>query len=142
VAAFSHETDHHSGGRETHAEACDHGEGRRQAERPEQCGEGPACDQHLQAAKTEDIARLGPDPPQREMQAQIEQQEHHARFGHRGDHRSAYAISDAEARDGQPQTEIADDRVEPQRAARQRRCYPEPQQGNRRLDGRQHRMRV
>ncbi len=114
LIAFAHDADDHRGGRQRHGEPAQDRRQRRQSERQAQCGKTTTGNQHLQRAETEDVARFFPYSCKGKMQAQIEQQEHHARFRQCRHDRTVERLRLTRKAQDHTQYDIAHDRVQPQ----------------------------
>ncbi len=114
VAVGKDARDH--GGRGESERRPDHqGDRRIEPHQEGQHGEGDGAQHDLQRRQHQNVAAPSADLTQRKVQADIEQQEHHAQLGQEG--RRLVLVHQAESRwsDDQPGNEIADDRAQSRR---------------------------
>ena len=115
---------------------------RRQAEQQAEEAERERAGQHLDRSEAEDVARLFADMAEREVQADVEEQEHDPELGERRDHGAVGDEVEADAAQRQPEDEVADDRAEADRAGGDRGDDAERQQQDDGDERRQNAVRV
>ena len=111
----------------------DRGQGQRQRRAAQERGDGRQAEQHgdqtkaegtsqhLDRPEPEDVAHLAADVPEREVQRDVEQQEHDPKLGQHGHHAAIGDRVQATPAESQPEHEVANDRAEVDGAQADRR---------------------
>ena len=115
LAPFLQHLHHQRGGGERQAEPRDDGGGQA-APRDEQRiqGDERARDEDLRRAQTEDVAPQLPKARQLQFEADDEQEQHDAQFGHSRELAGAAEQAEGGGADGDPGREVAQHRTEPE----------------------------